>query len=159
MSESKKKNLWDRLIVLLKSGTSPKKLAFTCAIGVVVGTFPVVGVTTLICFGIAILFRLNIAILQLINYIVYPLQLLLILPFIKLGTYLFNINPLPYTIDELIVLFQTSFFKTMHEIGLAVGLGIGVWLLTSIPVFIGIYAGTLPLFKKWKLNQRELKSQ
>ena len=155
------KKMWDTLMGQLKTGTSPEKLALTCAIGMVVGTLPIWGITTGLCFILAALFRVNIIILQMVNYAIYPLQLLLILPFIKAGTYLFQVNPLPYSLDQLISLFQTDFWKTIEEVGVALSLGVGVWALVSIFVFTGVYSGTLILFKKWQeqLRQRELKSE
>ena len=44
----------------LRQGLTPHKLAMTCALGVVVGIFPVFGTTTILCFAVAIAFRLNI---------------------------------------------------------------------------------------------------
>ena len=90
----------------LYQGLSPRRLALTCAFGVVLGIFPVFGLTTLLCFAAAFLFRLNIPIIQLVNYVIAPLQLILIVPFIKLGSYLFRLDPFPYSSDQLLVLFS-----------------------------------------------------
>lgn len=152
--------LWDAIRRLLRAGATPEKLALACAIGVVLGTFPVLGITTVLCFAIAAVFRINIIVLQLVNYAVYPVQLLLILPFIKAGTYLFNVNPLPYSLDQLVTVFQTDFWKTLQEVGVALGLGVAVWAIVSIATFYGVYMSTLSLFRKWsQSNQRELKSE
>ena len=88
----------------LRRGLTPHKLSMTCAMGVVIGIFPVFGTTTILCFGIAIAFRLNIPLIQLVNYLVAPLQLIFILPFIKMGTILFRLNPFPYNMDQLVQL-------------------------------------------------------
>ncbi len=143
------KNILNTLTLALKQGTTPHQLAVTCALGVVVGIFPILGTTTLLCLGIAILLRLNIVILQLVNYLVTALQVLLILPFIQAGIYIFRLQPFAYTQDELILLFRNDFWHLLKVSGLSIAAGIGAWLLISIPVFVLIYYSCLFLFRKW----------
>lgn len=152
--------LWNRLVGFLKQGASPEKLALTCAVGVVIGILPIWGITTLICLALAPLLRINFVVLQLVHYFVYPLQLLLIIPFIKLGTYLFGVNPMPYQLSELTTRFSADFWGELKQVGVAISLGVGVWAVVSIPLGFGIYFIVHHLFLKWeKRNQRELKSQ
>lgn len=154
------KRLWSRLVEFLKQGTSPEKLALTCALGVVVGILPIWGVTTFLCFAVAAIFRINIVMLQLVHYFVYPLQLILIIPFIKLGTFLFGVNPMPYALSELMNRFSNNFWGEFKQVGLALSLGVGVWAVASIPLGLIIYFISHRLFVKWnEHNQRELKSQ
>lgn len=154
------KRLWDRLIGFLKSGITPKKLALTCALGVVVGIMPIWGITTLLCFLVAAIFRVNVVVLQLVHYFVYPIQLLLIIPFIKLGTFLFDVNPMPYALTELQARFSADFWGELKQVGVALMLGLGVWAVASIPIFLIIYFFSRYLFEKWRMrNYRELKSQ
>ena len=132
----------------MKSGTSPDKMALAVALGVVVGILPVWGISTFLCFLLAPILKINVAILQLVNYAVYPLQLLLIFPFIKTGTYLFNTNPLPFSSDQLIELFKTDFLFAMGEIGFAVVLGVGVWAIMALPLFMLILVSSRIVFKR-----------
>ncbi|MEQ8425229.1 MAG: DUF2062 domain-containing protein, partial [Cyclobacteriaceae bacterium] len=132
----------------------------TCALGVIIGILPIWGVTTLVCFAIAAIFRVNVVILQLVHYFVYPLQLVLIIPFIKTGTFLFGVNPIPYAISELSDRFAADFWGELKQVGVALSLGVGVWAVASIPLGLAIYFVTHSLFVKWaRKNQRELKSQ
>jgi uncharacterized protein (DUF2062 family) len=140
-----KKVLYDAF----RQGLTPHKLAMTCALGVILGIFPVFGVTTILCFVVAIAFRLNIPIIQLVNYLVAPIQLLFIIPFIKIGTILFHLNPFPYDSHQLINLFKNDFFLLMKEVGLALLLGIGVWASFSIPLFFVLYYLFFLLFSRW----------
>lgn len=154
------RRLWDKLIGFLKKGTSPEKLALTCAIGVVVGILPIWGITTFLCFGLAAIFKVNVGILQLVHYAVYPIQLLMIIPFIKAGTFIFGINPMPYSLDQLTAKFSADFWGELKQLGVAIGLGVGVWAVASIPIFAVVYWFTHTVFKRWsKDHQRELKSQ
>lgn len=136
----------------LKQGITPQKLAVTCAAGAVVGIFPIMGTTTLLCLGIALWFRLNVPIIQLVNYLVTALQVLLIFPFLQTGIRLFNLSAFDYTKDQLIDLFKNNFWLLMKNSGAAVAGGIGVWFLVAVPLFIIIYYSTLFLFKKWMRN-------
>jgi uncharacterized protein (DUF2062 family) len=134
----------------LHKGTTPRQLALTCALGIVISIFPFIGVTTWICLGLALLLRLNIAIIQLVNYLFFPLQLLLMLPFINMGTFIFSLNPFPYTQAQLINLFKTDFWRLASEAGVSVGSGIAVWALVAIPLFFLVFYTALVIFSKWR---------
>jgi len=80
-----------RLVVdLLKAGLTPEKLALCLVLGVVLGTAPVIGSTTILCAGAAALLGLNQPLIQTVNYLVYPLQFALIIPFIRAGEWVFS---------------------------------------------------------------------
>ena len=69
----------------LHQGISPRRLALTLALGFAIGCIPVVGIPTLVCAALALALRLNLPAIQAANYAVMPLQLLLIVPFVRLG--------------------------------------------------------------------------
>src|SRR3984957_2011848 len=72
----------------LQQGISPRRLALTLALGFAIGCIPVVGIPTLVCAALALALRLNLPAIQAANYLVMPLQLLLIVPFVRLGGWL-----------------------------------------------------------------------
>ena len=158
--KSRLKQVKNILYDAFRQGLTPHKLAMTCALGVVLGIFPIFGTTTAICFAVGVAFRLNIPLIQLVNYLVAPMQVLFIVPFIKMGTILFHLNPFPYTSNQLIELFQNDFFLLLKEVGLALLLGSGVWLTFSIPLLFVLYYVFFQVFSRWfRRPQRELKSQ
>lgn len=69
----------------LRQGISPRRLALTLALGFAIGCIPMVGVTTLLCFLVAYALRLNFPIIQAANWTAAPLQVVLIVPFMRLG--------------------------------------------------------------------------
>ena len=83
------------LLRLLRGGVSPKRLAWSIAVGVVIGINPLIGVTTVVVILIAMMFRLNQVASQVGTHVVAPLQWLLFLPFIQAGVYLFHTRRLP----------------------------------------------------------------
>lgn len=76
----------------LRQGVSPRRLALSLALGCAVGCIPVVGIPTLLCAALALGLGLNLPAIQAANYLVMPLQLLLIVPFVRLGAWLFPIG-------------------------------------------------------------------
>jgi len=89
---------------LLRQGITPEKIALSLAIGICLGVFPVLGSTTALCALAAIVFRLNLPAIQLVNYLVYPLQLALIIPFIRFGEVLFGV---PHVSLSLTIIFES----------------------------------------------------
>ena len=63
---------------MLKEGMSLRKISLCIAVGIVLGIFPVLGTTTLLCTVAALALRLNLPAVQIVNYMVYPLQLVLL---------------------------------------------------------------------------------
>jgi uncharacterized protein (DUF2062 family) len=80
---------------LLRMGASPERLAWSLAVGIVVGVNPLLGSTTLLVLGLAGLFRLNVVASQVGNHAMYPLEIALFPVFIKLGSVLFVTERLP----------------------------------------------------------------
>jgi uncharacterized protein (DUF2062 family) len=92
------------IVDLLRQGITPEKIALSLAIGICLGVFPLIGSTTALCTLAAILFRLNLPAIQLVNYLVYPLQLVLLIPFIRFGEVLFRA---PHASLSLTIIFES----------------------------------------------------
>ncbi len=127
------------IFAFLKQGMTPHKLSLALSLGFCFGLFPVIGVTTLFCLVAAFLLKVNLAAIQLVNYLIYPLQIITILPLMKLGSYLVNVNPVPYSIEELIERMSSNFWETLEVIWLATLLGILAWAVIIIPISAIVY--------------------
>lgn len=66
----------------------PRQIPLLLAVGLVLGTFPIAGVPTVLCLLAALILRLNAAALQALNSITAPLQLALLLPLARTGYWL-----------------------------------------------------------------------
>ncbi len=95
-----RRRLLDPLLALLRQGIAPQQLALCVALGVVVGNIPILGVSTILCAAIALLFRLNLAAIQLVQAAMAPTQILLIIPFVRLGEWILRVPPQPLSIKE-----------------------------------------------------------
>jgi uncharacterized protein (DUF2062 family) len=62
-----------------------EEIALALAVGLVLGTFPVYGLPTVLCIGAAVALRINAGALQLVNQAATPVQLALFLPLHKAG--------------------------------------------------------------------------
>lgn len=89
------------ILALLRMGTSPRKLAWSIAVGLLIGINPVLGTTTVFCLAAAFVLRLNLVASQLANHIVYPLELILVIPFIHIASRIFHTAPIPFSATQL----------------------------------------------------------
>ncbi|MDR3726252.1 MAG: DUF2062 domain-containing protein [Terracidiphilus sp.] len=130
----------------LRQGISPSRLALTLALGFAVGCMPTVGVPTVLCGALALALRLNLPAIQAANYAALPMQLLLIVPFMRLGEWLFHAGArqaatggTPLHGSSLNLLSQLS--------GLA-GHALLGWLVIAIPAVALMTATLTPLLRR-----------
>lgn len=137
------------LLSFLKQGTTPTILAWSVALGFVLGIFPIIGLTTILCFIPAFLFRLNIAAIQLVNYAVYPLQLLLLIPYFRLASWLFGTENPFSSISQVQVLFQEGFWQAFSTLGWLLIEAVFVWAIFAVPLSFLVYALCHSIFRKY----------
>lgn len=90
------------ILALLRMGATPRKLAWSIALGLLIGINPVLGSTTVFCLAAAFVLRLNLVASQLANHIVYPLELLLFIPFIHVASRIFHLEPIPFSATQIL---------------------------------------------------------
>jgi uncharacterized protein (DUF2062 family) len=137
----------DPLLLLLKQGLTPETLAKSLALGVTLGLFPVLGATTVLCVAAGLALRLSHPALQLANYVVYPLQVPLILVFVRLGESIVGAAPMPFSVERLLVFFREDPLAFLARFG-STGLhGILGWLTVAPLVGGALYVGLVPLLR------------
>ena len=145
-------SFWQRKVVTpilaqLRQGITPEKIAFTAALGAVIAVFPILGSTTLLCGVAAWALRLNQPIIQLVNYLCYPLQFLLLIPFWRAGEW-FGAPHVALSIPELMARFQAAPWPFMQEFaGVALG-GIAAWLLVAPVAVAAIHFTLRPVLRR-----------
>lgn len=136
----------------LRQGMSPRRLALTLALGFAIGCIPVVGLPTLLCLALAFALRLNLPAIQLANYVAMPVQLLLIVPFVRLGDILFAASgnaPLPGSPFPLEPLSLLAHFGTLAAHALL------AWLLVAGPA-VAVMTGAFTLvLRQLPISSRE----
>jgi uncharacterized protein (DUF2062 family) len=151
-------NIWHRKIVkpiltLLKQGISHEKIALSIAVGTALGIFPILGATTVLCALAAFVLRLNLPAIQLINIVVYPLQLFLLLPFLKVGGWLFGDQRFSQIGNEIIDLIRNDVWSSFGVLWDLTVYAVVLWLIISPLVTVVLYKVLKPVIKKLPLGK------
>ena len=132
---------------MLKEGMSLKKIALCISLGFVLGIFPVLGATTLLCTVAALSLRLNLPAIQVVNYMVYPLQLVMLTPFYGVGNWLFKQQGLPLINTDLIGLLQNDFWGSMINLWDLTLYAMLTWLVISPLLILLLYSISKPVIR------------
>ncbi len=123
----------EQLAAWLGTGVSPDRLALTLALGFAIGCLPLVGITTGLCLIVAIALRLNVPAIQAANYAAMPLQLALLLPFMRLGSRIFAPGTQPVFSKAL---FQGPVLGVLRSSGKVAGEAVGAWVVIAVPAVL-----------------------
>ena len=127
------------IVTLLTQGITPEKIALSLAFGIVLGIFPVLGSTTILCAAAALIFHLNLPAIQLVNYLIYPAQLFLLVPFIRIGEKLFRVAPLQLSVTQILAMVRADLPHAISALWLAEVHAMSAWLLIGSPAIFLIY--------------------
>jgi uncharacterized protein (DUF2062 family) len=136
------------LLALLKQGVSPSRLALCVAIGVVVGNIPILGVSTILCSLIALLFRLNFAAIQVVQAAMAPSQVLLIIPFVRLGEWILHDPPQPLSIAAGMQILARGVWQAVHTLWSAIVHAGIAWLIVAPCAVFLLYKLLTPVFER-----------
>lgn len=129
-------------------GLNPAQLSITVSLGFCLGLFPVIGLTSVLCFAFALGFKLNIVIMQVANWLLAPLQFLLIIPFYQFGAWLLGSNQNNNNLDKLNHLFDGNFLNNFLGVLNLQLIAILGWAVFSIPFTLLAYWVTLKISKQ-----------
>jgi len=135
------------ILALLRIGATPEQLAWSIAVGLFIGINPLLGSTTVACLAIAGLFRLNVAASQIANHVVYPLQLLLFIPFLRLGTRLFGTAPLPLKPAQIMDAAKHHPLDLIRELWRWEWHALAVWAIVAAVMIPLVALAATPLFR------------
>ncbi len=139
------------LVAQLKRGLHPREFALAIALGATLGVMPLVWGTSFLCVFFASRLHLNQGVVQVTNYLVYPLQIALFVPFLILGDQFFATTLLPLNTSQLLVQISTEpsiFFTQFWQANVQ---ALAIWLL-SAPLFGGcLYYLTHLFLKRFRL--------
>jgi uncharacterized protein (DUF2062 family) len=126
---------------LLWQGVTPHKLGLSLSLGVSLGLVPVLGLSTALCAVAAVALRLNLPAIQLVNYLLTPLQLLLIIPQLRFGEWLAQAPPFPVTLESGLALLSQGALMAAGVLATAILHAALGWLaLAPLPTLILYYA-------------------
>ncbi|HWZ94038.1 MAG TPA: DUF2062 domain-containing protein [Opitutaceae bacterium] len=160
-----KRTLWQRriadpVVAQLTQGITPEKIALTIAVGGACALFPIFGVTTLLCFLVALVLRLNQPIIQLLNQALWPLHVAMIFWLVRLGDFIFGVPHQKFKVHEMYILWReegwAKFFDKFGTIALHASIA---WVLLA-PFFIVLcYYSLVPVMRAIERIHHEQKAK
>ncbi|MEP1488329.1 MAG: DUF2062 domain-containing protein [Algibacter sp.] len=131
--------IWEKFKGLLKQGLTPKQLALSLVVSTLVSIFPIFGISTIALTCIALPFRLNLPIMIAFSYVIEPLKLVVLIPFINIGARVFGTEHTLLTFEAIKTSYETDFWSTAKELSYELLCGTAGWILTAIPLGIILY--------------------
>jgi uncharacterized protein (DUF2062 family) len=135
-----------KVVVWMRQGISPQRLAVTLSLGFAIGCIPVVGIPTLLCSALALALQLNLPAIQAANYAAMPLQLLLIVPFVHLGGRLVAFGS--GRAFEAGALLHAPPVDMISQMGGLAGQALLAWLLIAVPAVALMTAALTVLLRR-----------
>jgi len=156
-----RRRILDPLWAMLKQGMEPHRLALCVSIGIVVGNIPILGVSSVLCVLIALVFRLNLPAIQVVQWAMAPTQVLLIIPFVRLGEWLMRAPHQPLSIKSATALLAKGVMTAVLVLWDAIIHAGVAWILVAPFVTYLLYKILTPVFTKAaaKLTQADSAAQ
>lgn len=154
MATGTSSSFWQRRIVgpirrQLTQGVTPDEIALTLAVGTACSLFPFLGFTSLLNLGVGLWLRLNQPILQTLNQLLGPVQLVLILVYVRVGEKIWAAPPMPLSVPTLIRAFRDNPGAFLQRFGWTGVHAATAWLL-SVPFIVAIvYSVLRPLIRRF----------
>jgi uncharacterized protein (DUF2062 family) len=147
------KKLQAKITGFLLEGITPEKLAMAMALGATLGIIPILGITTVICAGLAYYFKLNMPAIQLVNYFMYPLQIILYIPFLKTGASLLSDEPFNYSFSEITDMFAANWQNALSKLFFVNLYGLLLWLILAPFLYLLIFVVLRFVFSRIKNSE------
>lgn len=146
-------SFWQRRFVApvraqLTQGVTPDRLALTLAVGTACSLLPFFGFTWLMNLGAGVALRLNQPILQTLNQLLGPLQLVLILGYVRAGEFLWRAAPIPLSIPTLAAAFRDDPWAFLQRFGLTGVHAATAWLLSVPFIVAALYFPLRPVLRR-----------
>jgi len=126
----------EKALEYLQGGLAPRQLAFTLALGFAVGCIPLLGITTGICALLALALRLNMPAIQAANWLAMPLQVVLLIPFLRLGQWLFRGQAIALSPKVLAAQIEAAPWHVLMQMSGLFGHALLAWLITATPALL-----------------------
>ena len=137
-----------KILEWLQCGLAPRQLAFTLALGFAIGCIPLLGVTSAICALLALMLRLNMPAIQAANWVAMPLQVVLLIPFLRLGHWLFRGKQAAFNPAQLLVQIEAAPWHSLLQMSGLFGHAVLAWMITAGPALVLMTVLLTPLMHR-----------
>ncbi|MEY4132365.1 MAG: DUF2062 domain-containing protein [Actinobacteria bacterium] len=148
VSDWLRRKVRDPLVAELRQGATPEAVSAAVCVSFAIAIVPVIGITTLGCVIAGRVFRLNHVVMQVVNHSSYPLQILLIVPFVRLGETITGSGHIPLTPTAIIAEFNRSFPDFVAKFWMAYVHGVIGWVVTALPACWALHFVLRATFRK-----------
>lgn len=133
----------------LTQGITPDQVTLTLAVSTACSLLPFLGFTSLLNLGVGIALRLNQPVMQTLNQLLGPLQLALILVYVRIGEMIWRAPPMPLSVSTLVRAFRDDPGGFLQRFGWTGIHAATAWLL-SVPLIVGgLYYGLRPVVRRF----------
>jgi len=136
------------VLALLRMSATPQRLAWSIALGAAVGLNPMLGTTTVLCLALSFAFRLNVVAAQIANHAVLPLELALVVPFIRLGSRVFRTAAMPLSGQVFLDHARHAPLMLLRQVWVWEWHAFLLWLLISTAVVPVVALGLRPILER-----------
>lgn len=124
---------------VFSQGLSPKMLALSISAGVFIGLIPAIGLTTVLMTWISIWLKLNLPIAIFLTLLLSPVQVILFIPFVRIGEWIYNIEKSFLSYSEIKAAFDSSIFTVFSKLSWEIMYGLTGWILVALPISFTLY--------------------
>jgi uncharacterized protein (DUF2062 family) len=128
---------------MLRQGLSPHELSLAVASGTTLSLFPVPGTTTFLNLAVARFARLNMVVSQAANWLASPVQVILLVPFMKTGAWMLGIDSAALSPEMIARISTEGILAVIGDLGVLVLAGAAAWAVAAIPMFLTVYGCSL----------------
>jgi Uncharacterized protein conserved in bacteria (DUF2062) len=142
-----------RLVALLRvqltQGVTPDRVALSVAVGTACSLVPFFGFTTVLNLGIGAWLRLNQPVMQILNQLLGPVQLVLIVVYVRLGEKIWGAAPVPMAVSILVKAFKDDPWAFLQRFGWTGVHAATAWAL-SVPLLVGgVHYALRPVMRRF----------
>lgn len=143
-----RRRLWEPIQGQLRQGLSARGLAWSLCLALACATCPIIGATTTLCILVGVAFRLNHPVMQVVNYVSYPLQIVLLVPFWRMGEWLFRAPHLELNLTHILASLKVDTWGAIRFYWAEVWHGAVAWVLVAAPLACLAALVLAPLFRR-----------
>ena len=134
-----RRHVVERLREQLHKGASQRRLAHSMTLGVAAAAYPQIGCTTLMALLLGFIFRLNHIALQAVKHLLFPLQFILILPFLRLGETVLGVPHLRMSLKEIAALVYVDPLGSFAVLGWPLVHAVFAWFVVCVLAYPFVY--------------------
>ena len=134
----------------LTQGLSVDACSRAVAMGITIAIFPILGFSTLMNTVAAAWFRLNQPVVHAFSWIMGPVKIALIFPFLRLGEFLFRAEPFTLSLAEFSERFFSDWLATGREFAWTFVHATVGWLLCAPILFALLYLLARPIIQRFE---------